>query len=219
MPIIITVAHQKGGVGKSTLAINLTSYFAQTGANCAIVDADAQGSISNLISTFGEGNTYGDIKLVRRNDFKNFKDIAILDYKLLVVDTPPYLSTNLNEIFSISDFVLVPAKAAVFDILALDGTINLINQAKQINNNLKAGIVINMLINGSSFGKDIRQHLNKKSIPVLKTEIGNRIEFSRCLLNSNSIFSGKDKKAKDEISGLGDEILSIIHKRSNKSKK
>jgi chromosome partitioning protein len=49
MPIIITLAHQKGGVGKSTLAINLCGHFAQAGHQTALVDIDPQGSATALL--------------------------------------------------------------------------------------------------------------------------------------------------------------------------
>ena len=66
MPLIISIAHQKGGVGKSTLALNLTSFFNRQGIPSAVVDADAQGSIASLIAAFGEGDTYGTVKLIPR---------------------------------------------------------------------------------------------------------------------------------------------------------
>ena len=61
MPIIIAVAHQKGGVGKSTLAANLAAYFRKNGTDSAVVDADIQGSITNLVDTYGENDVFGSI--------------------------------------------------------------------------------------------------------------------------------------------------------------
>jgi chromosome partitioning protein len=211
MPLIISVAHQKGGVGKSTLALNLTSFFKRNGAESAVVDADAQGSISNLISSFGTDNAYGSVNLIPRNSFKSFTELTKMNqYQVLLIDTPPYLSSNLNEIFQISDFVLVPTKPAVFDMFAIEGTIELINEAKKTKPELKTGVVINMSATGAKHVEEIRNYMKNKGINVMNTEIAKRIEFERCLLYSDSIFSTTDEKAKDEISRLGNEIMDLF---------
>lgn len=211
MPLIIAVAHQKGGVGKSTLALNLTSFFTRSGAKSAVVDADAQGSISNLVQSFGENNAYGTVQLIERKSFQSFTDLTKLSqYDVLVLDTPPYLSANLNEIFHVADFVLVPTKPAVFDMFAIEGTMELIEQAKKIKTTLKTGVVINMSATGSKHVEEIRTYLTNKGILVLKTEIAKRVEFERCLLYTDSIFGSPDEKAKEEISKLGNEIIALI---------
>jgi chromosome partitioning protein len=211
MPLIIAVAHQKGGVGKSTLALNLVSFFNRNGATSAVVDADAQGSISSLINSFGENNAYGTVTLIPRKSFKSYSDLTKFDqYQILLIDTPPYLSTNLNDVFQIADFVLVPTKPAVFDMFAIDGTVELINEAKKLRPDLRMGVVLNMSTSGAKHVEDIKAHLRNKGIKLLETEINKRVEFERCLLYSDSIFSGNDEKAKDEISRLGNEIIALI---------
>jgi chromosome partitioning protein len=211
MPLIIAVAHQKGGVGKSTLALNLVSFFNRNGATSAVVDADAQGSISSLIRSFGENDSYGTVNLIPRQSFKTFSDLTKLDtYQILLIDTPPYLSTQLNEIFQIADFVLVPTKPAVFDMFAIEGTVELIDEARKTKPDLRMGVVLNMSAPGAKHVEDIKAHLRGKGIKLLNTEINKRVEFERCLLYSDSIFSGNDEKAKDEISRLGNEIIALI---------
>lgn len=211
MPLIISIAHQKGGVGKSTLALNLTSFFNRQGIPSAVVDADAQGSIANLIAAFGEQNTYGTVNLIPRSSFSQFSDLQKLDdYQILLIDTPPYLSTNLMEIFQVSDFVLVPTKPAVFDMFAIEGTIELLREAQRAKPSLKVGVVMNMTMQGNKHTEEIRTHLVAKNIHVLKTEVVKRVEFERCLLYSDSIFAGTDEKAKDDIARLGNEIIAQI---------
>jgi chromosome partitioning protein len=211
MPLIISITHQKGGVGKSTLALNLTSFFNRQGIPAAVVDADAQGSIANLIAAFGENNQYGTVNLIPRSQFSTFADLQKMDkYQILLIDTPPYLSTNLMEIFQVSDFVLVPTKPAVFDMFAIEGTIELLREAQRTKPSLKMGVVINMSMAGSRHTDEIRTHLKSKNIHVLQTEVIKRVEFERCLLYSDSIFAGTDEKAKDDITRLANEIIAQI---------
>lgn len=211
MAVIISIAHQKGGVGKSTLAINLSSYFRRNNINSAVVDADVQGSITSLVQTYGENNQFEDIRLIPRTDFENFTDLEDREEDLLVIDTPPYLSTNLKEIFAISDYVLIPTKAGVFDMFAVEGTLELVEEALEAHSGLKVGVVINMTNKSEKFRHEIREHLSSKNIDVFETEIFKRIEFQRSLL-SGSIFAGNDWKAKAEITNLGEEVLNKLQK-------
>jgi len=53
MTLIITLAHEKGGVSKTTLALNLQGYFRRSGRACIVVDGDPQGSTTELFQAFG----------------------------------------------------------------------------------------------------------------------------------------------------------------------
>jgi chromosome partitioning protein len=205
MAVIISIAHQKGGVGKSTLAINLSSYFRRNEIDSAVVDADVQGSITSLVQTYGEHNQFEDIKLIPRSEFNNFTELEDREEEVLVIDTPPYLSANLQEIFAISDYVLIPTKAGVFDMFAVEGTLELVEAHPE----LRVGVVINMTNKSEKFRHEIREHLSAKNVDVFETEIFKRIEFQRSLL-TGSIFSGSDWKAKAEITNLGEEVLSKL---------
>lgn len=121
MAKIITVAHQKGGVGKSTLALNLATCF-QEQINVALVDIDLQGSISDLREDFPKLHIMTEDR---------FDQIQQLSHDLVIIDTPPYLSNRLPELFLISDYVLVPTKAGFFDVMAIRSTLHLIDEAKK----------------------------------------------------------------------------------------
>jgi len=208
MPLIVPITHQKGGVGKSSLAANLAAYYTHEGVSCAIVDADAQGSITTLVRTYGANDMYGALHLIPRESFKTFSDLQNLnDFQILLIDTPPYLSTNLQEIFQISDYVLVPTKPAVFDMFAIEGTLQMIEEAKKLKPNLGAGVVINMSNKKSTHNADIRKHIESKNIYCFKSEVMKRVEFERCLGYYDSIFSTNDEKAKNEITALGNELF------------
>ena len=206
MPLIISIAHQKGGVGKSTIAANLASYYTQNQLSTAVVDADVQGSIAQLVQTYGDENVYKSIRLIPRSHFESFDELAGRPEDVLIIDTPPYLSTNLNDIFLVSDYVLIPTKTGVFDMFAIEGTLELVEAARKTKPSLKIGVVINMTTASESFRKDIRAHLQAKAADVLDAEIFKRVEFQRSLL-SGSIFDSADRKAQKEIIDLGDEIL------------
>ena len=133
---IITVSHQKGGVGKSTLSLNLSGCFSH-GLKVALCDTDLQGSLLSL-SYMVDG-----LNIIKMPE--EIQSIKNLPYDLIIIDTPPYLSNMLPDIFKISDFILVPTKAGFFDLMAIRSTLGIIEASIKENSNIKAGIVFNMI--------------------------------------------------------------------------
>lgn len=212
MPVILTFAHQKGGVGKSTLSLNIASYFARNGVSCAIIDSDVQGSITDTFASYADKDgKLGGVALLKKEEFGSFKELTkVEDYDLLVIDTPPFLTNNLSELFLISNFVVIPMRPAINDFFALNRTKQFVKEFLKINPSVKTGIVLNMTVKGSSFSNQIREELKETEIMVLNSEIVHRVEFTRYLLYAPNIFETKDEKAKAEIAALGDEIFEML---------
>jgi len=199
MAKIITIAHQKGGVGKSTLAINLALCF-KNELSVALVDTDLQGSLYHIKEDFPEVAIIGLDKL---------QDIQQLNYDLVIVDTPPYLSNRLPELFLHSDFILVPTKAGFFDVMAIRSTLALIKEAQAKTPYIKAGIVLNMIKPRSGITKDIVALLESMDVRLLKTRVHDRISIARSAMTTG-ILNGSDAKAKEEIMALAEEVVDCI---------
>ncbi len=212
MALIITLAHQKGGVGKSTLATNLRGYFAGGGYKTALVDIDPQGSLSKLVRTFSDQDGREPEHVIERGSYKTYKDLLTLlePYDIAVIDTPPYLSKELQDVFEITNVILVPCKASPLDFLAIGDTLDLIRQAKTKRKDLIAAVVMTMVITGTDFTTQIRTELEKTEFPVLIAEIGNRVAYMRSLLKSNTVLGDENPKAREEIESLGKELISLL---------
>lgn len=198
--LIISVVHQKGGVGKTTLSLNLAFCLSET-LKVGITDTDLQGSISE-IEEFIKGIDLVPLEKVRNKE--------PLDYDVLVIDTPPYLTNKLHEIFLISDFVLIPTKAGYLDALAVKATIGLYKESKKQKPSLKAGMVLNMVMHNTSLDREVKEILEDYDLPLLKAQISQRVSFARSPM-TNGIFNSEDEKAKTEIVNLADEILNYLH--------
>lgn len=196
---IITVAHQKGGVGKSTLAMNLAVCF-QDQLNVALVDTDLQGSLYHIKDELPGLAVVGNDQL---------QEIKSLDYDLIIVDTPPYLSNKLLELFSLSDFILIPTKAGFFDVMAIRSTIALVKDAQERQPEIRAGIVMNMIKPRSGITKEVSGLLEGMEIPVLETMIHDRVSIARSSITAG-VLQGTDVKAKEEITSLAEEIVNRI---------
>lgn len=196
---IITVAHQKGGVGKSTLAMNLAVCF-QDQLNVALVDTDLQGSLFQIKEELPGLAVVGNDQL---------RDIKRLEYDLVIVDTPPYLSNKLPELFSISDFILIPTKAGFFDVMAIRSTIALLKDAQVKKPDIQAGIVMNMIKPRSGITKEVSSLLQSMETPVLATMIHDRVSIARSSITAG-VLQGSDNKAIEEITSLAEEIVNRI---------
>jgi chromosome partitioning protein len=203
MAKIITVAHQKGGVGKSTLALNLASCFVGV-KSIALIDADPQGSLSVL------KNYFPDMPIIKA-DAAYLKQLHLLPYELVIVDTPPYRAETLPGLFELSDFILVPTKAGWFDALAITTTIDQIQLARQAKPAIKAGIVLNMIKPRSGITSEVQQALQRHSVPLLETMVHDRVSYSRSPL-AGGILDSDDEKAKEEILNLAREIVGVLNK-------
>lgn len=196
---IITIAHQKGGVGKSTLAINLALCFRDQ-LSVALVDTDLQGSLYHIREDFPDMVIIGADKL---------EDIQKLSYDLIIVDTPPYLSNRLPELFRYSDFILVPTKAGFFDVMAIRSTLALIREAQKLSLHVKAGIVFNMVKPRSGITREVAELLQSMGMPLLNTRVHDRVSIARSSMTAG-ILNSSDSRAKEEIMALTEEVVERI---------
>lgn len=200
---ILCIASQKGGVGKTTLTLNLVYFFASGGLRVAISDTDPQGSASDLASLLE------NINIVNLTDVFNAKIID--EYDLLICDTPPYLTNRLPELFAIADYVLIPVKPGYLDAMAIKGTIELLEKSMVTYRRLKAGIVMNQAMYRTSVTEEVRELIQDTySIPLLNTTLMQRVSYTRSPITSG-VFNSEDLKAQTEIVDLAAEIMSQLN--------
>lgn len=198
MAKIITLTHQKGGVGKSTLAVNLANSFKEN-VRVAIIDMDPQGTVSQLT------------KMLDLDVYGHDTDIKSLDYDVIFVDTPPYMFDSLSNILSLSDLIIIPTKAGIADLMAIRATINFVKASTPKKSHQKVGIVLNMIKHGTSLTDEVREELTKFNIPIFKSFISDRVNFTRSLALKDGIYGIGDTKAEKEMDAITKEILLMMN--------
>ena len=212
MAFIITVANAKGGVGKSTITYGLACHYTARGAKCAILDEDIQQTISDNLDMFNEREDPINIDLIDKDKLSSYKALSEMEeYDMILIDTPPVLTTQLGDIYDISDMVLIPIKPSTDDYNSLMRSIGTLRDVMKRNKDLIVAIVLNMTVSNSNVQESFRASFDdEKRIKVLKTEVVNRVIHTKYKLYANSIFKTKDTGAKAEMAALGDEIYYLI---------
>jgi len=195
MPKIILITHQKGGVGKSTLTFNLAQNISHN-TKVAVLDFDLQGSLSQL------KDIVTDFDIISYQD--SIEDIRNLNYDFLFIDTPPYLSNQLPGLIEIADLIVVPTKAGVLDLLAIENTLALIKKHNRGENTL---IVFNMIKSNTTLTIDILIEIEGFKIEVAKTHISDLVAFTRSVLLKGVIGSNN---AQRQIDNLTREVLTKL---------
>ena len=192
---IILVTHQKGGVGKSTLTFNLAQNISKN-ANVAVLDFDLQGSLSQL------KELVTDFEIIPFRD--EIDNILKLDYDFIFIDTPPYLSNHLPKLIAIADLVIVPTKAGILDLLAIKGTLELIEDTNKTSETL---VVFNMIKANTTLTIDILIGLEEYNVKIANTHISDLVAFTRSVLVKGV---RNDKNAQKQLDNLTKEILTKL---------
>lgn len=212
MALSIALAHQKGGVGKTTLAMNIAGFLALQGTKVAIVDADVQGSVRDIVGHIGNGREdYAPYDVFPPNKFESYDQmIRWEEHDFIIIDTPPYISNQLPEILKHSDFCLVPCKPSPIDAIAIGATLSLLNDTRKKFGRPMSAVVLNMVNASTNFTTEIRNTIENAGAQVFDSTINNRVSYSRSLLESGSVFGSDDAKAIEEMATFCKELFARI---------
>lgn len=205
MPNVITIANPKGGVGKSTTAINLANAI-KNKVKTGLIDADPQGTSIKL------GKVYNNLDVFVL-DATPFQE---LPYDYLFVDTPPYKSEHLLNIFIQSDLIIIPTKAGIAELMEIQPMLQMLKEARKANSKLQARILFNMIVAGSALTGEIQNQITSQiaeyNIQCFNTMLINRQNYTRSIANPNGIYDIADAKAEKEMMNLLNEMLLLLKK-------
>jgi len=218
--IIITVANQKGGCGKTTVTMNLAGFFGKMGKKVCVVDADPQGTSSIWASNaddakpfpaFVMGLSSKEIRL--KTAVKQITDQNI--YDVILIDCPPAVDSPIpKSAMLFSDFCLFPTIPSGPDIAATQRILEEFKDAKYDNELLEGMIVPSIAETGNTLIKDIcMEGFAQFNMPISKAIIHGRTAYKQSFLAGCSVFglSGQSKaSACAEMRILGLEVQGII---------
>lgn len=206
--MIITIGNTKGGVGKTTLAINIASARTMHGSDVWLVDGDRQGSAQIAVGIRAEKEIYTGIACSQYVDGSVLRSQVLQQkskYQDIIIDAGGRDSTALRAALIVSDVLLVPFTPRNFDVWALADIAALVDEANSVRDSLRAYCVLNL---ADSTGTD-----NEEAAEAVKdypqfSYLDAPLKKRKSWANSAGIgisvleLSPKDTKANDELNKL-----------------
>lgn len=203
--MIISFLNQKGGVGKTTLSVNVAGYLAQKGHRVLLIDADKQGSASTWAS-LREDAPFQVVSMARANMARDALKLA-QDYTHTVIDGPPHAEEVARSCIVASDFVALPIEPSGLSTWASDLTVRQVTEAQEFKSTLKCGFVVSRKIGKTVIGREIRNMAAEAGLPILSSEIEQRVAFAEGMTMGQTIFEwAPGSNAAHEIEHLTKEI-------------
>ncbi len=178
--MIVALLNQKGGVGKTTLALHLAGRWAAQGSRVLVVDADPQGSAldwSEQRGREGLARLFGVVGLPRDMLHRELPEVA-RGYDRVVIDGPPRVVGVARSALLAADLVLIPATPSPFDGWASAEMLRLLDEARVFRPNLPARLLLNRVSARTVIARETAADLADHDPPVLTARVGQRIAFA-----------------------------------------
>ena len=206
--MIITVATMKGGSGKSTLASCLAVHWHLRGRRPTLIDADPQRSIMRLAA---RERALGGVALLEDATEEASKTARRLGQGggLVIIDTPGFRSKTTLDCLAAADFVLVPVKPSPFDVDRMLDTLSILTDRDGRRPLFRC--LLTQTTRNSVIARHIRSELAEAGLPVLHSEMTNRVAYPEATLwgATPSLISWKGPAAR-EIAAIAEELDMVL---------
>ena len=212
MPVI-AILNQKGGVGKTTLALNLAAALAKEGRMVQYIDADPQATALDWNATRTAPSLFPVVGIPKNTLHKDMPTLAS-PYDWTFIDGPPLVFDVAKSAIMSSDFVLLPMQPSAFDIWSAKKMVDLVVEGQTFKPSLKYGLAVSRKAANTAISRNFRQSLETAypDSTILKAEIGQRVAFVESAAQGLTVIETEPKgSAAAEIQKLLNEIKETMN--------
>ncbi len=200
---VITVAQQKGGAGKSTIAAHLSVALAKLGAKVALIDTDPQRTLSSWYSIREKSLSPKKLPIGFSSitGWKVGNEISRLNNAdIIVIDSPPHMETETKSAIRAANLVIVPCQPSPHDLWATDATMEIITKENK---------AMFLVLNRCPYQSKLLQYVEDYFSPELhKYYLGSRVVFASSMLNGLTAMEAEPSSiAANEIMQIAEGIL------------
>jgi chromosome partitioning protein len=207
--MIVALLNQKGGVGKTTIALHLAGEWAKRGQRVTVIDADPQGSAldwSQQRARESLPRLFGVVGLARDTLHREAPEIA-RDVDHVIIDGPPRVAGLMRSALLAADLVLIPVQPSPFDGWASAEMLSLLGEARIYRPQLVARFVLNRCAARTVIARETAETLADHDPPLLAARIGQRVAFADTAQTGRLVSElDSDTAAAREIAALVSEI-------------
>lgn len=205
---VMAIINQKGGAGKTTLAMNLAAGLSRRGETI-VIDLDPQGSSLQWASS-GSKPFPATVKQIggkwdARTLHQNYRA-----YQHMVLDCPPSVDSHASvQALRACDVALIPVLPSPIDLWASLRLPQEVEEARKVNANLKAFLVLNQIEPKSAISAAMHEALAEFGMPVLQATLRRRAAYRAAALEGVSVFQmgSRGAPAADEIEAIINEVI------------
>jgi len=204
MALILTIAQQKGGAGKTMLAANLAAAWAPR-HRVTLLDIDPQRSLSRWHKLRTPGLAPIGFSDVSGWRLRGELDRLATSADILIVDTPPQIDSDSAGAVRAAALVLIPVQPSMPDLWATEGTVKLATAERR-----RVALVLNRSPARSALRSVVESTFTKAGLPLLPTVLGDRRGFAQAFARGMGVSEASPRSvAATELSALADAILEI----------
>ena len=193
----VAILSQKGGAGKTTIALHLAVASSIAGRNTALIDLDPQASAAKWSD---RRKTELPVVLSAHASRlqQEMKRVGDTNGEVLVIDTAPHSDSAALEVAKIADLVLIPCRPAILDMEAISNTLDLVRATKS-----KVFVVLNAVSSQGNDADEAAEAIAALDVPICPVRLVNRVAYSRSLITGQTASEYEPEgKAAQEVEQL-----------------